>query len=514
MFKIIIVFFIIIFNSGYFAQWSLMPSSPSGFVRNILIYGDTVYLAHTSSGVYRSIDGTATFQQMSNGLTSDGMQVYEITAYNNNLYAATTGGIYKSTDFGVSWTKKSNGITIGPGATKEFCESIFEYNGVLFTGAWNGIYSSGDEAENWMISNATGSGISAKNFTAHNSILFAARESINTPAWYKSTDGGSSWLGMGYTPLFNTITFLSEPIGLWVGTIHGVWFSTDDGNTWNNRSTGLSLDPYNTSIIRVNGVLITSLHFGGSGIYASSNNGLLWEDFADGLPFLNNIEKLVVYGDKILAATSQGVWQRNISDIVPVELISFSSFVDKDDVSLSWVTASEINNRGFEIQRLNDPKISEMKDWVPVGFVEGNGTSTEQHSYSYADKNLSAGKYLYRIKQIDFDGSFEYYSLSPDIIIGAPEKFKLEQNYPNPFNPATVIKYNLPYDANVNLKVYDVLGNEVATLVNENKEAGDYTITFNAINLSSGIYFYRIAIHSDKLVAGDIVELKKMALVR
>jgi hypothetical protein len=145
-------------------------------------------------------------------------------------------------------------------------------------------------------------------------------------------------------------------------------------------------------------------------------------------------------------------------------------------------------------------------DWQPITFIKGNGTTTEPNTYYYLDKNLSAGVYQYRLKQIDFDGSFEFSSIV-EVEINIPDKFSLEQNYPNPFNPSTSIQYAVGNRQFVQLKVYDILGNEVATLVNEEKSPGTYEVEFNATQLSSGVYFYR-------LQAGDFIETKKMILLR
>ena len=198
---------------------------------------------------------------------------------------------------------------------------------------------------------------------------------------------------------------------------------------------------------------------------------------------------------------------------VPVEIMSFSANVIDNDIELSWLTASEINNSGFELERLKDYKIKKSQDWKVIGFVQGNGTTTEIQHYSFVDKNLTSGKYQYRLKQIDYDGSYEYSSVV-EAEIDLPNKFALEQNFPNPFNPETKIKYLVPNVISsegrnpfVSLRVYDVLGNEIATLVNENKQPGVYEIDFNASPLSSGIYFYQ-------LKAGSFVETKKMVLMK
>jgi hypothetical protein len=134
----------------------------------------------------------------------------------------------------------------------------------------------------------------AKNFTVHNGMLFAARETINNPVGYQSTNNGVTWSTIT-TYNFPMITFFSEGTNLWAGTIDGVWLSTNSGASWIHRSTGLSPDPYSSSIIRVNGTLLTSLKFGGSGIYRSSNDGINWED-RTGLPF--QVRLLIVYNGK------------------------------------------------------------------------------------------------------------------------------------------------------------------------------------------------------------------------
>lgn len=186
---------------------------------------------------------------------------------------------------------------------------------------------------------------------------------------------------------------------------------------------------------------------------------------------------------------------------LPVELSSFTSIINRRDVTLNWITASETNNSGFEIER------SSNGVWTKIGNVNGNGTVSTPVNYSFTDRNLNSGSYNYRLKQIDFNGNFEYFNLNNEVNIGIPVKYDISQNYPNPFNPSTKINYDLPVDGKVSLKLFDMSGKEVATLVNEVKTAGYYTVSFNAMNLSSGVYFYR-------LNAGDFSATKKMMLIK
>lgn len=192
---------------------------------------------------------------------------------------------------------------------------------------------------------------------------------------------------------------------------------------------------------------------------------------------------------------------------LPVEITSFSSFINQRDVTLNWTTATEENNSGFEIERsiVNG-------EWSMVNFVAGKGNSNTSHNYSYEDKNLSSGKYKYRLKQIDFNGNLRYYELQNEVVIGIPDKFYLYQNYPNPFNPATVISYQLAVSSDISLKVYDINGKEIMTLVNEKKDAGYYKIEFNGANLASGVYFYKIEARNRQ--AGDFVFTRKMLILK
>lgn len=200
------------------------------------------------------------------------------------------------------------------------------------------------------------------------------------------------------------------------------------------------------------------------------------------------------------SGTNRGLFWDVESWVIPVELVSFKSSVIGSEVQLTWMTASETNNMGFEIERLSG------SSWDKLGFVNGSGTTIETKSYSFVDKNVNAGTYSYRLKQIDFDGTFEYSNVI-EVDVTSPQQFELSQNYPNPFNPSTTISFSIPQSSFVTLKVYDIIGNEIATLVNEEKAAGRYDINFDASNQSSGVYLYSIT-------AGNYNEVKKMTLIK
>ena len=194
---------------------------------------------------------------------------------------------------------------------------------------------------------------------------------------------------------------------------------------------------------------------------------------------------------------------------LPVELTTFVATATSDNIQLNWTTATEIDNYGFEILRqacLPEGKAQNDR-WSLLGFVEGHGNSNSPKEYSFVDESVFPGFYQYRLKQIDTDGSFAYSEIIEIQFGVVPTKYVLEQNYPNPFNPTTVISYSIPTASNVTARVYDVLGNLIITLVNQNQEAGNYKINFSAGELSNGIYFYKIQ-------AGIFIAVKKMLLLK
>jgi pectate lyase len=192
----------------------------------------------------------------------------------------------------------------------------------------------------------------------------------------------------------------------------------------------------------------------------------------------------------------------NPNYIIPVELVSFTASANGTNALLQWITATELNNHGFEIER-----IDRISGWTNIAFIPGEGTSTERREYSYSDRNLLPGRYEYRLKQIDYDGKFTYSTVVSVDIELTPRQFALAQNYPNPFNPITTISFSIGEPVLVSLKIYDVLGNEVKTLVNENMMPGNYSKSFSAEKYTSGIYYYR-------LTAGSFSATNKMVLLK
>ncbi|MCX6158193.1 MAG: hypothetical protein NTY74_09485 [Ignavibacteriae bacterium] len=244
-------------------------------------------------------------------------------------------------------------------------------------------------------------------------------------------------------------------------------------------------------------------------ISKSDNSGTNWDSYTvagtgSGNYELNTTAKTI----KIYGLSSFSIFTSTGSDgPLPVQLSSFSSALSGRDVKLTWKTDKETNNAGFDVER----KLVGTNEWKKAGFVTGKGSSNSPVNYTFDDRKLNSGKYNYRLKQIDYNGNFAYHTLGTAVDVALPTKFSLSQNYPNPFNPTTKIDFDLPFDSKVNIVLYDLTGREVKTLVNDSRTAGFHTVQFNASDLSSGTYFYRIM---TKSAGADYVMTKKMMLVK
>jgi hypothetical protein len=193
----------------------------------------------------------------------------------------------------------------------------------------------------------------------------------------------------------------------------------------------------------------------------------------------------------------------NIGIVIPVELISFNAKIINNTIVLTWQTATELNNMGFEIERKSLPE----ENWETIGFIKGYGTTAESKTYSFTDEDVNAGIYKYRLKQIDYDGSFEYSDEVEIEVNSQPKEYLLYQNYPNPFNSSTIIKYYLPEEGRVKLNIYNILGEKALTLFEGEQTSGNHQISLTSGELSSGIYFYSLETVSTK-------QIKKLTVLK
>ena len=489
------------------------------------------------------------FQQMS-GTTNTLQDVFFIDQ-NNGWVVGSDGTILKTTNSGTNWMSQLNGTS------SDLYSVHFINQNIGWTVGQNGtILKSTDGGTNWTSqTSGTNSYLTSVQFTDQNTGW-----AVGDDAVLKTTDGGINWTpqSIGTGNYFNSIFFLDQNTG-WIVGNQSIYKTTDGGNNWALQTIVSSIDLFLVQFIDQNfgwvggyypipppvpgtilvttnggtdwinpnsyyGLNLTAIYFidqytgwaVGLGMYEpgtiskTTDGGINWNlRYSDFYSFTSvffidaNIGWVVGYSGTILKTINGGV---------PVELISFTALVLQNEkaIELNWITATETNNQGFEILRGIYPAnggTQNDNEWEKIGFVPGFGTTTEPKSYSFIDDNITTGSFKYRLKQIDFDGSFEYSNEIEVAVDFTPKEFVLYQNYPNPFNPKTVISYQLPVTSNVTLKVYDVLGNEVATLVNEEKQPGVYEVEVDASNLTSGIYFYQ-------LKAGSLIQTKKMVLMR
>ena len=490
--QIVILISTLIFSQ---AEWEYLGLA-GGEIFDIEIDDNgNIYAAMYYGPVYKSSDNGITWELKNNGLPSSfGTKLDHI---NNQIYLATNAGLYKSTDGANSWFRIAQSIPIS-----YFDEVQVIPNGYIFTSVFNmgtgGVFRSTDEGVTWQPTSYAGFGAVDIGINS-NGVMFLGNY---TASWYgiqRSFDLGMNWewiipyiaasaleyLNDG-SVLAGALESPSTDAGIYKSTNNGnTWFNTNTFNDWNNDFPDFVLDTNDDIYVSVSGTQ--------QGVYISIDSGVSW-DFKG----LSNVDVFCLAIDSsgyVYAGTGSNGIFRMPGRTTPVELISFSAVVNKSDVELSWITATELNNSGFEVERkapLNPYKGETFENWKSIGFVPGRGTTTESTAYSYTDKNLSSGSYNYRLKQIDYDGLFKYYNLNETIKIINQFSFILEQNYPNPFNPATTISYSIPEDGIVTLKVFDALGTELTTLVNEEKSAGEYVIKFDAREISSGTYFYKL----------------------
>ncbi len=487
---------------------------------------------------YNLLPQSGWFQQNS-GVFSPLRCVY-FTDQNNGTVVGDVGKILRTTDGGVTWAPQTSG-------------TLKSLSSVVFTDINKGIAVGGESSENIILRTTNGGNTWIQQTIPYNYVLsdisfvdsdngFVVGASIYTGGIIlRTTDGGNSWTMQVMTSMrLIGVSFVDVNNGTAVGYSGTILRTTDGGNTWNAQSSGTTIFLYDVFAIDQNnciavgrdGVIVkttdggtnwtlvlsgtsnwlNSIYFtnqntgwivgNGGTILKTIDGGNTWKP-QSGWTNMSLFEVNFINAKIGTAVGESGTIMRTLNGGIPVELTSFTAKSMVGKIQLNWITASELNNLGFEIERKTD-----SDEWRIIGFKEGRGTTIEKQNYQYVDNigDIKTTSFCYRLKQIDFDGSFEY---SDEILVEytAPLDYSLQQNYPNPFNPITTIKYQIPELSSVTLKVYDVLGSEVATLINEEKPSGSYEVDFDASTLPSGIYFYR-------LQTGSFVETKKMVLMK
>lgn len=316
----------------------------------------------------------------------------------------------------------------------------------------------------------------------------------------KSTDGGESWIQKtsGINENLTIVKFYNSNIGMCIGSEGSILLTTDAGESWILKN-GYSLQTINF----VNSTTVWGYTSEGT-VYKTTNSGDTWNTINTGLGF-GQTAFYINENSGWVGGRNGTIFKFQNGYTIPVSLVSLTAFSQNEVVTVNWTTVTELNNNGFEIERKLRTDGNNLNLWEKIGIVVGHGTTTEPNKYVFVDRVNNSGVYQYRLKQIDNNGEFEYSKIvEVELFL---DKYTVYQNYPNPFNPSTTIRYQLPKDGMVTLKIYDVLGAEVATLVSEEKTAGTYEVDFNASQLANGVYVYKIQ-------SGDYFDSKKMTLLK
>ena len=441
--------------------------------------------------ILKTTDGGQSWFQISAG-TIPGLEGVAFTSVDVGYAGGWQNYFIKTTNGGATW----NQIIINP--------SIWYIKEIEFWDANNGIVSTGDPqiyvttdaGNNWTQAVNLNQGVEDICYVDMNTIyIVGGDEKIS-----RSTNGGLNWTQIYsgvFQFLFFGVEFYNSNYGIVGGEDGKVLITTNGGTNWTTSNAGGYGLMHGVYIFNEDSAYVVGTP---EQIYKTTNGGSTWfSDFNSGFNEAFYKIKFTENGTGIICS-SGGKFLIN-TDYVPVELTNFTASAVGNEVKLNWSTATELNNSGFEILRSENEL-----NWENIAFIPGFGTTTESKSYSFIDKELETGHYSYRLKQIDYDGSYEY-SNEVDVTLSIPAEFKLAQNYPNPFNPSTTIEFSIPNNALVTLKVYNTIGEEVAVLMNGDLPAGSYSGKFNASGLASGIYIV-------KMTAGSFIHVIKMNLLK
>jgi photosystem II stability/assembly factor-like uncharacterized protein len=471
------------------ANWQSKSPGTRNHINDITFIDDSLGYAVGDAGtILKTTDKGKNWLELS-PLTNEDLRAICFSDGINGWIVGTGSVILNTTNRGQSW---QSGTIPNSNYLNDVC-FIDSSNGWV-TGMNNKIFKTTDAGDSWILqqtSNVYDLGITSIFMVdGNNGYLCGTWGYPGVSEVYKTTNGGFTWQ-LVKNLLFPAYSiFFTDSSNGWLAGDFGTFRTTDAGINWNEviSHPGRGIHFYNNY-----GVI------GGGNLYTTTNAGATWN------------EQSVTWELRAVFTGNNGSWAAGIFGSIlfnedlglPVELVSFSGSEKADTVTLSWSTGTEFNNKGFEIERKSN------NIWHTIGFVSGHGTTSEIQNYTYAD-NISdlqwSSRVYYRLKQVDYDGSFEY-SQEIEVMVVLVKEYSLSQNYPNPFNPNTTISYSLPIRGIVQLIVYDVLGREVRKLVDEEQEAGKYEIEFDAEDLTSGIYVYRLS-------AGERVMSKKMILLK
>jgi len=524
-------------------QWELIETQIDRNLNSIKFTNTVFVVAVGNAGIMiKSGDNGAVWQELSSGMTMWHFYAVDFTDPDTGWIVGPNKTIIKSVNGGADWTPQASsapqnlldvfmvdnqtGWTVGEygvilktknggidwdnqlSGTFYFLHACFFMNdqmgwicGGPVAGDTSIILNTSDGGTTWNRQNCTADASLRDIYFIDDQNGWVVGHNSNV---FHTVDGGVTWspVSIGSTEDFYSAYFMTKDIG-WIGG-NSIRYTDNGGTSWTEQQV-FSVREQIRSIHFIDFLIGWAVIQGTPGeLYKTMNGGTDW--FKLDIGAANNLYDISIVNDEIgwLVGTYSTIMKTD-AVFVPVELVSFTANWVKDHVELEWTTATESNNYGFEIQQ----KYSENNSWQKIGFVEGHGTSTEMHYYSFKYTPQSGGKYSYRLKQVDSDGTFK---LSAVRDVWIPSKFALHQNHPNPFNPETKIGFELPISAHVTLDIYNMLGQKIATLIDEKRPAGLQNITWNGKddmgqNVGSGVYFYHIK-------TGDFEATRKLVLLR
>jgi len=531
-------FFLFVFCTTSNAQWTLQHEftgvTSLGFPWAVdeNVYWGLLTYSSGAIGYFKTTDGGTAWQDGIITTAPFASCIHPRSASTAYLGVQQGSGIWrivKTTDGGTSWFVQTT-AAYGSSSYIDFIYFFDENNGIALgdpVGGYLEIYTTTNGGVNWVrvpnsnIPQAYVGEVGLQMvFTAKDNTVWVPtyKENPNSLRIFKSTDRGLNWtvsndlpnpMPAGTWPYPYSIAFANQNEGIiavtsWTSpgppNYYKLMKTTDGGSTWTEMSFPLNLSV--ATICSVPGTAqgyVVTAPIDSVGSAYSLDGGNTWELLDNTLGF---------WDPRFASFTTGWAISSNIPAIyeysgptLPVELTSFTATSNGKEVILNWSTATEHNNQLFEVQRS-----FEGNEFATIGFVDGKGTTTERQDYSYSDKNLSDGKYFYRLKQIDYLGRYEYSDIV-EIDFRAFNSYLLEQNYPNPFNPTTTIGFGIKEKSFVKVVILNNIGEEVAIVVNEEMESGFHQVEFTAANLPSGVYYYQLR-------AGEFTSMKKMILLK
>ncbi|MCW9065222.1 MAG: T9SS type A sorting domain-containing protein, partial [Ignavibacteriaceae bacterium] len=424
----------------------------------------------------------------------------------NIIGESQNGGLVRTTNGGTNWVNATNGINTGENVA--WVAPIIKHPSIsgYFFVARQRVYLSTDYGASW---NAISGNVNGSNAVREMAISKSNPQVLyatNGSSVFLSTDGGVTFTNKTSglpSKIITSVNIHPTDENIAILTFSGfgtnkVYKTTNMGNTWFSIFGNLPDSPVNDCFIYTYDALNPNTYFVATdiGVFLTQNDGTSWVELPNNLPNTVIMHLDYSHSNQMLRAGThgRGVYEAFIDFTVPVELSSFSAETNDNSVQLRWSTATETNNQGFEIER----KLKNQ-EWVTIGFVTGKGTTTEIQNYNYVDDYSQMpyeGTALYRLKQIDYNGDFEFSEQLAVNLTFVPSKYSVSQNYPNPFNPSTTIKYSLPVESNVIINIYNSLGQMIEELKSQTQPVGNYEVTWNAQNYSSGVYYYSFEVNS------------------